>query len=73
MKGSKYLDAIGETAVVGMRAELARKIAAHIPVAGLVSTDVPGLRLSRRSAPTECYSAAYEPELVVCPVVLTSQ
>lgn len=66
MKGSKYLDAIGETAVVGMRAELARKIAAHIPVAGLVSTDVPGLRLSRRSAPTECYSAAYEPELVVC-------
>src|ERR1035437_9778071 len=48
-----------------MRAELARKIAAHIQVEGPVDTDVPGLKLSRRSEPTECYSAAYEPELVV--------
>jgi AraC-like DNA-binding protein len=45
---------------------LARRIAAHIQVEGPVATDVPGLRLSRRSEPTECYSAAYEPELVVC-------
>jgi AraC-like DNA-binding protein len=51
--------------VVQMRAELARKIAAHIQVEGPVDTDVPGLKLSRRSEPTECYSAAYEPELVV--------
>jgi AraC-like DNA-binding protein len=51
--------------VVQLRAELARKIAAHINVEGPVSTDVPGLALSRRTAPTECYSAAYEPELVV--------
>ncbi|MGB7547223.1 MAG: AraC family transcriptional regulator [Terracidiphilus sp.] len=48
-----------------MRAELARKIAAHIHVEGPVATDVPGLSLSRRSAPSDCYSAAYEPELVV--------
>jgi len=51
--------------LVEMRAELARKIAAHIQVEGPLDTDVPGLRLSRRSAPSECYSAAYEPELVV--------
>jgi AraC-like DNA-binding protein len=48
-----------------MRAELARKIAAHIHVEGPVASAVPGLSLSRRSAPSECYSAAYEPELVV--------
>jgi AraC-like DNA-binding protein len=51
--------------VVEMRAELARKIAAHIHVEGPVATDLPGLSLSRRCAPTECYSAAYEPELIV--------
>ncbi len=51
--------------VEDLRAELARKIAAHVPVEGPVATAVPGLSLSRRSAPTECYSAAYEPELVV--------
>jgi AraC-like DNA-binding protein len=48
-----------------LRADLARKIAAHIPSEGLARTAVPGLGLSRRSATTECYSAAYEPELVV--------
>jgi AraC-like DNA-binding protein len=48
-----------------LRAELARKIAAHIHVEGPVATDLPGLSLSRRCAPTECYSAAYEPELIV--------
>ncbi len=48
-----------------LRAELARKIAAHVDVDSPVTTDVPGLRLSRRSTPSECYSAAYEPELVV--------
>jgi AraC-like DNA-binding protein len=54
------------TGVVELRADLARKIAAHVHVEGPLDTDVPGLRLSRRSAPSECYSAAYEPELVVC-------
>lgn len=49
-----------------MRAELARRISAHTRVEGPVATDVPGLSLSCRSAPSECYSAAYEPELVVC-------
>ena len=57
-------ESMGE--VVEMREDLERKIAAHVRVDGLVSTEVPGLRLSRRSEPSECYSAAYEPELVVC-------
>jgi AraC-like DNA-binding protein len=48
-----------------LRAELARKIAAHAEAEGPVPTAVPGLRISRHSATTECYSAAYEPELVV--------
>ncbi len=52
--------------VDAVRADLTRGIAAHIGVEGPAATDVPGLRLSRRSAPSECYSAAYEPELVVC-------
>jgi AraC-like DNA-binding protein len=48
-----------------LRAELARKIAAHIQLEGKEATRVPGLSLYRKSAPTECTSAAYEPELIV--------
>ena len=48
-----------------MRAGLARRIAAHIRVDGKEATGVPGLSLYRKSAPTECASAAYEPELIV--------
>jgi AraC-like DNA-binding protein len=51
--------------VAQLRANLARKIALHAPEEGLIRTAVPGLGLSRRSAITECYSAAYEPELIV--------
>jgi AraC-like DNA-binding protein len=53
------------TEVAKMRAELAHKIAAHVQEEGLVATAVPGLGLTRRSEPTECFSAAYKPELVV--------
>jgi AraC-like DNA-binding protein len=48
-----------------LRGELAAKIAAHVRSDGPMATDLPGLLLSRRTAPSECYSAAYEPELVV--------
>jgi AraC-like DNA-binding protein len=65
LKGSKQKDATVEPKVVEMRKELANKISAHIHVDGAAATEVPGLRLARRCAPTECYSAAYEPELVV--------
>jgi AraC-like DNA-binding protein len=48
-----------------MRAALARKIAAHQSAEGLLTTAIPGLSLYRRSAPTACTSAAYQPHLVV--------
>jgi AraC-like DNA-binding protein len=48
-----------------MRAELARKIAAHTLVEGPIDTALPGLLLSRRSAPSEFLCTTYEPELVV--------
>jgi len=44
-----------------MRKDLARKIAAHIRMDGKEATGVPGLSLYRKSAPTQCTSAAYEP------------
>ncbi len=51
--------------LVRMRSDLARKIADHIQSDGRAITGVPGLSLYRKSAPTECTSAAYEPELIV--------
>jgi AraC-like DNA-binding protein len=51
--------------VVAARKELARKIADRALVDGDTITEIPGLRLYRRSAPSACNSAAYEPSLVV--------
>jgi AraC-like DNA-binding protein len=48
-----------------MREALARRIAAYAPVAGEHATAVPGLLLFRRTKPTACYRAAYEPSLTV--------
>ncbi|HEY1257031.1 MAG TPA: AraC family transcriptional regulator, partial [Terracidiphilus sp.] len=53
------------TEIEELRAEVARKIAAHVAVEGPLETAVPGLRLSRRTAPSECFCTTYEPELVV--------
>ncbi len=50
---------------VEMRTSLARKIAAHMPLDGKKATEVAGLSLYRGSVPTDCTSAAYEPELIV--------
>ena len=50
---------------VEMRRELARKIAAHVPKAGAEATAIPGLTLYRRTAPSPCYPASYEPSLTV--------
>jgi len=44
-----------------MRKELARKIAARTPQAGAQATAIPGLTLHRRTAPSPCYPATYEP------------
>jgi AraC-like DNA-binding protein len=47
------------------RAELARMIAARVQTEGDQSTAIKGLHLYRRSEPTACGSATYEPTLVV--------
>jgi AraC-like DNA-binding protein len=54
-----------ELKTIEMRAELAHKIAAHVPTEGPFVTAVPGLQLSRRTAPSEFLCSTYEPELVV--------
>jgi AraC-like DNA-binding protein len=48
-----------------MRIELARRIAAHAGAEGDTPTAIPGLILYRKSEPTACTSANYEPSLVV--------
>jgi AraC-like DNA-binding protein len=50
---------------IAQQSDLARKIAAHIQVEGDQVTSVPGLVLFRRTAPTSCYSATYEPSIIV--------
>jgi len=47
------------------QALLARKIATHHPAEGDLLTGIPGLSLYRRSSPTTCTSAAYEPTLIL--------
>ena len=51
--------------VRALRTELARKIASFIGSAEKLITDIPGLALSRRTAPTAPTSVAYEPSLAV--------
>ena len=51
--------------LVEMRAELAQKIAARCKAEGLQPTSIQELALYRRSAPTACASATYEPSLIV--------
>ena len=48
-----------------MRRHLALAIAAHAPSAGEHPTAIPGLILFRRTTPTACYRATYEPSLSV--------
>jgi len=48
-----------------IREELARKIMAHIDVDATIETAVPGLEIYRKSKPTVCSSATYEPKLIV--------
>ena len=51
--------------VEARRVHLVRKISQRTPGEGDVMTEIAGLRLYRRSVPTACVSAAYEPSLVV--------
>ena len=54
-----------DAAVITMRKELAKKIAAHAPLLGENHTPVPGMALYRRTAPTACVLATYEPSFTV--------
>jgi AraC-like DNA-binding protein len=54
-----------DAAAIAMRKELARRIAAQARSAGEHATAVPGLTLYRRTTPTACYRATYEPSLTV--------
>ena len=54
-----------DTGVLALRAELARKIAERTLEEGDTATEIAGLRLYRRSVPSACTSATYEPSLVV--------
>lgn len=51
--------------LVEVRTELARKIAAQIQQAGEKATAIPGFTLYRRTEPTACNPATYEPSLTV--------
>jgi len=61
----KHSAADANEALFQMRRVLACKIADRTVAEGETRTEVPGLHLYRRSAPTACASAAYEPSLVV--------
>lgn len=50
---------------IRLRSELARRISDRTLTEGDTQTEVPGLRLYRRSEPSPCASAAYQPSLVV--------
>ena len=47
------------------RAQLAKAVAARAHPDGVHATGIPGLSLYRRSSPTACTSATYEPTLIV--------
>ena len=63
--GQKAKRGTVDPAVTELRRELAGRIASHAPTPGEHRTPVPGLALFRRTAPTPCYRAAYEPSLTV--------
>jgi AraC-like DNA-binding protein len=49
-----------------LRAELARRIAAHAQAEGDTATMLPGLELYRRSETTACAPVEYRPRLIIC-------
>jgi len=65
VKAANYKDTNESRNVIRMRSDLARKISDRTSAEGDTQTDIPGLRLYRRSEPSPCASAAYQPSLVV--------
>jgi AraC-like DNA-binding protein len=62
-RSKKHLEA--NPAVLALREDLAARIAAHAASLGENPTPVPGLALYRRTAPTSCFLATYEPSLTI--------
>jgi len=65
VKTAKPKDATPDQRLMIARSDLVRKVAARAVGEGDVLTEVPGLRLYRRSVPTACATATYEPSLVL--------
>lgn len=65
MPGQRGKRGSADPGVMELRKELARRIAAHAPTPGEHRTSIPGLGLFRRTSPTPCYRATYEPSLTV--------
>jgi AraC-like DNA-binding protein len=65
MKVARNTDANENCGMTEMRAKLVRSIGNHTRVDGVEATDIPGVELYRRSAPTACMSGQYEPKLIV--------
>jgi AraC-like DNA-binding protein len=58
-------DAPAAPQLIPLRADLLRKISSHTPEEGDTPTLVPGLRLYRRSEPTACATATYQPSFIL--------
>jgi AraC-like DNA-binding protein len=65
MRSVKEISESVDHRVSDLRAELTCRIARRAVAEGDNITEIPGLLLFRRSAPTACASAAYQPSLVV--------
>ncbi len=65
MKAANHKDASVGRSAIAARAELAGKIANHAVAEGDFQTEVRGLHLYRRSMPSPCITAAYQPSLIV--------
>ena len=65
MPGQTGKRGTADAAVMELRRELARRIACYAPSPGEYPTAIPGLALFRRTAPTPCFRAVYEPSLTV--------
>lgn len=65
MKAANLKETNGIQSVIKLRSELRTKIARRVSAEGDTQTEIAGLRLYRRSEPSPCNSAAYEPSLVV--------
>jgi AraC-like DNA-binding protein len=65
MKKTNKIAVAAQDQTRARRAELARKIASFVGQREKLITDIPGLLLSRRTAPTAPASATYEPSLAV--------